>query len=30
MDFEALGYDGDPMQRGARRQQGLVSREEAR
>jgi hypothetical protein len=30
MDFEALGYDGDPMQRGARQQQGLVSREEAR
>jgi hypothetical protein len=30
MDFKALGYHGDPMQRGARRQQGLVSTEEAR
>ncbi|RKZ13427.1 cytochrome C [bacterium] len=24
MDFEALGYKGDPMQRGARRQQGVL------
>lgn len=24
MDFRALGYDGDPMQRGARRQQGIL------
>ena len=26
MDFGALGYDGDPMQRGARGQQGVLSR----
>jgi hypothetical protein len=26
MDFDALGYDGDPIQRGARGQQGVLSR----